>query len=192
MALFTEAALRNLSTQHRSAQMFKSADTILREAATTSAMSFEVFLSHSFNDAELILGIVAAFKQQGLRVYVDWIVDAQMDRSRVTSATAERLRQRMRQSASLVYAHSLQSGSSKWMPWELGYFDGFRSAVAILPVAQTTQEGFAGQEYLGLYPYIDITTTTLWVNRGVAPTRLFRGDKGFKRFSEWLAEQGSA
>jgi len=192
MALFTEAALRNLATQHRSAQMFKSADTILREAATTSAMSFEVFLSHSFNDAELILGIVAALKQHGLRVYVDWIVDAQMDRSRVTSETAERLRQRMRQSASLVYAHSLQSGSSKWMPWELGYFDGFRSAVAILPVAQTTQESFAGQEYLGLYPYIDITTTTLWVNRGVAPTRLFRGDAGFKRFSEWLAEQRSA
>src|SRR6266581_3241453 len=185
MALFTEAALRNLATQHRSAQMFKSADTILREAATTSAMSFEVFLSHSFNDAELILGIVAALKQHGLRVYVDWIVDAQMDRSRVTSETAERLRQRMRQSASLVYAHSLQSGSSKWMPWELGYFDGFRSAVAILPVAQTTQESFAGPEYLGLYPYIDITTTTLWVNRGVAPTRLFRGDAGFKRFSEW-------
>lgn len=126
MSLFTEAGLRTLSTQYRSARVFKSADTILREAATTSDKSFDVFLSHSIRDAEVVLGVVAALTQQGLNVYVDWIVDPLMDRSRVTPETAERLRQRMRQSSSLIYAHSNQSGTSKWMPWELGYFDGFR------------------------------------------------------------------
>lgn len=189
MALLTESALRSLATEYRSTRVLKSADTLLREAAMTPETSFDVFLSHSVKDADVILGIVAALKQQGLKVYVDWIVDSQMDRSRVTPETAERLRQRMRQSASLVYAHSNQSGSSKWMPWELGYFDGFRSAVAILPVAQTTQESFAGQEYLGLYPYIDGSGLTLWVNRGVAPERLFRGPTGYKQFGEWLREQ---
>jgi hypothetical protein len=167
----------------------KSADTLLREAATTADTSFDVFLSHSVKDADVILGIVAVLKQQGLKVYVDWIVDPQMDRSRVTPETAERLRRRMRQSASLIYAHSYQSGSSKWMPWELGYFDGFRSAVAVLPIAQTTQESFAGQEYLGLYPYIDGSGLTLWVNRGAAPERLFHGPTGYKQFGEWLRDQ---
>lgn len=189
MALFTESNLRRFATQYRTDQMFKSADSILREAASTSATSFDVFLSHSFNDAELILGIARALNQHGLRVYVDWIVDAQMDRSRVTPATAERLRQRMRQSASLVYAHSVQSGASKWMPWELGYFDGFRSAVAILPVVQADEQSFVGQEYLGLYPYVDVTAGTLWVNRGAAPNRLFQGEAAFKSFVTWLAEQ---
>lgn len=75
------------------------------------------------------------------------------------------------------------------MPWELGYFDGFRSAVAILPIAQTTQETFNGQEYLGLYPYIDGSATSLWVNRGSAPQRLFRGESSYKGFREWFAEQ---
>jgi hypothetical protein len=193
MALITESALRNLATEYRTTRVFKSADTILREAATTAETNFDVFLSHSVKDADVILGIVAALKQQGLKVYVDWIVDPQMDRSRVTPETAERLRQRMRQSASLIiYAHSNQSGSSKWMPWELGYFDGFRSAVAVLPIAQTTQESFAGQEYLGLYPYIDGSGLTLWVNRGAAPPRLFRGQANYKHFREWLAEQRAA
>jgi hypothetical protein len=192
MALLTESVLRSLATQYRSARVFKSADTLLREAAATLETSFDVFLSHSVKDADVILGIVAALRQQSLKVYVDWIVDPQMDRSRVTPETAERLRQRMRQSASLVYAHSNQSGSSKWMPWELGYFDGFRSAVAVLPIAQTTEESFAGQEYLGLYPYIDGSGLTLWVNRGAAPPRLFRGQAGYKQFREWLAEQRAA
>lgn len=93
------------------------------------------------------------------------------------------------QSSALIYAHSNQSGSSKWMPWELGYFDGFRSAVAILPIAQTNEDSFTGQEYLGLYPYVDGSGMTLWVNRGSAPERLFRGPIGYKQFTEWLREQ---
>lgn len=192
MALLTEVVLRNLATEYLATRVFKSADTILREAAATRETSFDVFLSHSVKDADVILGIVAALNKQGLKVYVDWMVDPQMDRSRVTPETAERLRQRMRQSASLIYAQSLQSASSKWMPWELGYFDGFRSAVAILPIAQTSQEGFAGQEYLGLYPYIDGSAAVLWVNRGSAPERLFRGPVGYKQFGEWLREQRAA
>lgn len=195
MALLTEAALRSLAAEYRAASVYrvaKSADVLLTEAASTREASFDVFLSHSTKDANVILGVYAALTNQALKVYVDWIVDPQLDRSRVTPETAERLRERMRQSASLVYVHSIQSGSSKWMPWELGYFDGFRSAVAILPVVQTQQEGFAGQEYLGLYPYIDGSGLTLWVNRGTAPSRLFKGQPSYKQFSEWLREQRAA
>ena len=191
MALFTEAVLRSLAIQYRATRLLESADTILREAASTREASFDVFLSHSVKDADVILGVVAAFEKDGFKVYVDWIVDSHMEHSHVTPETAERLRRRMRQCASLVYAHSNESGSSKWMPWELGYFDGFRSAVAILPIVRT-QEGFAGQEYLGLYPYIDGSGAALWVNRGSAPERLFGGAAGYKSFGEWLREQRAA
>jgi hypothetical protein len=38
----------------------------------------------------------------------------------------------------------------------MGYFDGFRPGrVAILPLVKTPGSGFEGQEYLGLYPYIE-------------------------------------
>jgi hypothetical protein len=117
---------------------------------------FDVFLSHSFLDAEIILGVKTLLEAEGLRVYVDWIDDGQLDRSRVTSATAELLRRRMRNSRSLVYATSATSSQSKWMPWELGFFDGYRSGhVAILPLVPTSASGFKGQEYLGLYPYVE-------------------------------------
>ena len=41
------------------------------------------------------------------------------------------------------------------MPWELGYFDGIKSTVAVLPVAKSETNSFNRNEYLGLYPYLD-------------------------------------
>ena len=84
----------------------------------------------------------------------------------------------MRHSQSLVYATSAASSQSKWMPWELGYFDGFRPGfVAILPLVQSTGDDFSGQEYLGLYPYIEdiswaIGRLGLGVSKGTRTARL--------------------
>ena len=165
----------------------RAAEQALAEQARAFSPSkrYDVFLSHSYQDADVILGVKAIIESLGLTVYVDWVDDGGLDRSKVTVKTAEILRVRMRQSSSMVYVHSAQSPDSKWMPWELGYFDGFRSAVAILPIAQTTEESFAGQEYLGLYSYIDGSGAMLWVNRGSAPERLFHGTTGYKQFGEW-------
>ena len=100
----------------------KSAGQVLREEsfAIRSTSTFDVFLSHSYDDAEVILGVKKIMESLGLRVYVDWIDDAGLDRGQVTRTTAAILRMRMRASLSLVYAHSASSGDSNWMPWELG------------------------------------------------------------------------
>lgn len=104
----------------------------------------------------MIAGVKAYLESQGQSVYVDWMDDPQLDRSRVTPATANLLRARMRSSESMLYATSETSPSSKWMPWELGYFDGLRSGrVAILPLVATSNSDFKGQEYLGLYPEVE-------------------------------------
>jgi hypothetical protein len=55
----------------------------------------------------------------------------------------------------------------------IGYFDGFNGKVAIVPIVDTPQSSFTGQEYLGLYPYVDEATATngqlyLWINHGKA------------------------
>jgi hypothetical protein len=57
------------------------------------------------------------------------------------------------------------------MKWELGFFDGLKTKVAILPVLDTPVETneFKGDEYLGLYPFIrknkieGSSKETLWV-----------------------------
>lgn len=199
MALFRPQDLRQFAEDYRLAdwnRFSKSTETMLSEAAAAQKTQtrFDIFLSHSAQDAAVIVGIYALFKKQSLDVYVDWIVDPQLDRAAVTSRTAEQVRGRMRQSKALIYAHSLNSGKSRWMPWELGYFDGFRSAVAILPISETGQGTIAGVEYLSLYPYIDVSGTSIYINRGAAPDRLFGptpvSGYSFKSFREWFTERG--
>jgi hypothetical protein len=133
------------------------AEAELRKSASTAlTTNFDVFLSHSVLDADVIAGVKSLLEARRLTVYVDWIDDPQLDRGRVTPKTAELLRTRMRHCRSLIFATSSSSPNSKWMPWELGYFDGFRPEhVAILPLVKTEGSGFAGQEYLGLYPHLE-------------------------------------
>jgi hypothetical protein len=139
----------------------KSASQILTEDARTfsPARSYDVFLSHAYEDGEIILGVKKIIEGLGLTVYVDWIDDAGLDRGKVTSRTAQLLRERMRTSSCLVYVHSSNATQSVWMPWELGYFDGFKpSYVWILPLVSAYDSEFSGQEYLGLYPPVEKLT----------------------------------
>jgi hypothetical protein len=199
MPLITSAELNRLATEFRASdvsRMTKSADVILLDQSRASATTFDVFLSHSFMDATLILGLLALLTKHGIKTYVDWIVDPQLDRNQVSSATAERVRERMRRCGALLYAHSNNAATSKWMPWELGYFDGFRSTVAIVPIAQVDTETFSGREYLGLYPYIDASNARIWINRGSAPDRIFGSLSStanqFKPLRQWLVERAAA
>lgn len=114
---------------------------------------FDVFLSHCIRDAQAIEGVRNLLVRAGVSVYVDWIDDPLMDRGSVSVKTAATLRTRMQHCESLYFATSNTSPSSKWMPWELGYFDGRRPGyVAILPLVETAGTAFRGQEYLALYP----------------------------------------
>jgi hypothetical protein len=119
--------------------------------------NFDIFLSHSYEDAEVIAGVKALIEKDDLTVYVDWIVDSQADRSQVTAGTAGMLRQRMNHCRFLLYASSSTSPSSRWMPWELGYFDGLNHGnVGVLPIVQSAGNAFNGQEYLSLYPSYEL------------------------------------
>lgn len=53
----------------------------------------------------------------------------------------------------LSYVATSNSTNSKWCPWELGHFDGKKNGrCCILPIMES--QTFQGQEYLGLYPYM--------------------------------------
>lgn len=125
------------------------------KASVSNSDSFDVFLSHSVKDAEIVLGVKSILEAQGLKVYVDWAVDSSVSRDTVSAETAEMLRVRMKQSKSLIYIATGNSTDSKWMPWELGYFDGQSSgSVSIMPILDYESSSFNGQEYLGLYPKV--------------------------------------
>ncbi len=159
MAYFTVGNAREAFARTQSGRTVrKAAREVLRESVARASESqrFDVFLSHCLVDAELIAGVKALLEEQGFSVYVDWIVDRQLDRHNVSRQTADIIRNRMRASESMVFASSDSSPDSKWMPWELGYFDGLRQGrIAVLPLVQSEGGRFEGQEYLGLYPLVE-------------------------------------
>ncbi len=134
----------------------RNAEEALLEENTRLRPSYDIFISHSFRDAEAIYGIKVTIEEMGYKVYVDWINDSHLDRNNVTKDTAELLKDRMRSSHCLFYVTSENANNSRWMPWELGYFDGLKAKVAILPIREdeSVTDTYKGPAYLGLYPYV--------------------------------------
>ncbi len=174
MPLLTEDIVRAAARETRD-RTSKSYRKILEEAAKTPEDRFDIFLSHSIKDAEIVRGTHVILERLGYSVYVDWIVDPELDRAAVSRSTALHLKERMRQCKALLYLSTQNSVESKWMPWELGFFDGFSGGkVAILPVSKINRDDYRGQEYLSVYPYADVATIkgtrkdALWINRSAA------------------------
>ena len=162
---------------------------VLHENRTifSSNYTYDIFLSHSYLDHNSVYAIVDLFNKSGYSVYVDWMVDTQLDRSQVNRTTAETLRHRMGTCRGLAYVSSTNSTNSKWCPWELGYVDGRKNGrCAILPVLDTASSTFTGQEYLSLYPYIDYakdqsnSKMEFWVNDPQDPSH-------YVSLRDWLA-----
>jgi hypothetical protein len=147
--------------------------------------SFDIFLSHSYEDKKGALGIKSIIENHyNHSVYIDWVDDSHLDRSNVSSITAKRIRERMKKCKCLFYATSTNASTSKWMPWEVGLMDGLKNRVAICPFMDVSNtDNFYGQEYLGIYPYITIDTAEgtdtdyLWINKD---------NKTYISFDDWL------
>lgn len=175
--ILTRDFLRSQSRLIYGAAFESVGDQILNENAQMykQTQSFDVFLSHSSLDYNEVLILIDLFNKCGYSVYVDWIFDKQLDRNNVTPQTAQILRTRMKQSRGLSYLATGNASQSKWCPWELGYFDGLsNSRCCILPVLSSAAPTYHGQEYLGLYPYLDYDKV-----------------RNSDRFDFWVQEQNS-
>lgn len=155
MSVFTETAVRARARRAVATHFSKSASTLLNERVEKQASikGFDIFLSHAFDDKELLEGTVLTLEDLGYTVYLDWKNDPQLDRTKVTVATAGLLRQRMRSCRCLLFAVTPEARDSVWMRWELGWKDGENSRVAILPIEGSSTDAWEGQQFLGLYPY---------------------------------------
>lgn len=154
MAFFTKSEARVAAASVRGHRNTKAVLSAALESYNEHD-KFDIFLSHSIDDSELVLGVMTLLQSQGLTVYVDWVIDKQLNRNSVDKDTAAALRGRMKQCRSMMYIATENSSNSKWMPWELGYFDGHKpNLVAILPLLDSQNQSFIGQEYLGLYPVV--------------------------------------
>jgi hypothetical protein len=121
------------------------------------AKHFDVFLSHRYGDKVPVRALRQHIEDDlGYSVYVDWMDSPELDRSKVDQATAESLRITMRQCSCLVFYAGTRARSSRWMPWELGFFDGRHGSRRIAVYSPAEQRALpVHQEYLRLYERID-------------------------------------
>lgn len=177
MALFNLSDLKSdllqKSYNYERESIYESVDTYAKRLLNQSVKTFsayktyDIFLSHSMKDAQGVLEIKKKLESYGMSVYVDWIEDRQLDRSKVTQDNAHIIRERLKNCKSLIYMLTHHSTQSSWVQWELGLGDGQKNGkVAILPVltGDEINPNFYKQEYLGLYPYIDYAGSSIYVN----------------------------
>lgn len=172
MALFLEQDIRARYQKECKTRCFSATEALNESCKFQDSKSqFDIFLSHSSKDQELVLGLSYILQDFGYSVYVDWS-DLSLDPNNVTPQTADILRKRMAQCNSLIYAFSENASNSKWMPWELGYFDALKHRVAVLPISKTAKSAFKGSEFVGLYYHIQIArikgggSDAIWVHDG--------------------------
>src|SRR5450759_5060060 len=89
--------LEYLSESQFSTRVFSQLNkAISNQEIQSQTKTFDIFLSHSSKDAELVEGLKLELEDKGFSVYVDWIEDSQLDRNKVTKDTALLLKSRMR------------------------------------------------------------------------------------------------
>ena len=104
MSLLTTSAVR-APTQQGVPYNFSAASILTeRLQKQASAEGHDIFLSHAFDDNELILGVALTLEDLGYTVYLDWRDDPSLDRKNVNQVTGLR-----------------------WVPWVLGFKDGHNS-----------------------------------------------------------------
>lgn len=144
---FTRSQVRsftdNLSLQER---------TNIRKRAEERSPSGTAFLSHSSKDQDILPGIIQILENHGATVYIDKKDPSLLPYT--SKDTAFTLKNRIGQSKKFVLLATENSKDSRWVPWELGVADGYKSFdnIAIFPVLEDTMnDSWTNWEYLGLY-----------------------------------------
>ncbi len=159
MAFITRAQIKlyERGSSH-SAENVASAQAVAFNSASAQAT---VFLSHSSKDRELIMPAIAFLRSHGVSVYVDWMDGGMPDV--VSSVTANRIKEKIREQRKFLIILTENSKGSRWVPWELGIADIVKGMnhIAILPVSENGS--FDQNEYMRIYPKIEIINNIWWV-----------------------------
>lgn len=154
MAYLREYNIRSRA-RRRAASEGISIDDAVNRAAQDQRPHYDIFLSQTIREAEIVLGVYDYLTEKGFIVFCDWVDSPEADRSEVTPSNAAFIREAMNTSDTLLFLDTESADQSLWMCWELGWFDGRRGRVGILPVLSEGTRFYRGREFLGLYPYVE-------------------------------------
>ena len=126
----------------------RKSERIVEEARLAGKQT--AFLSHSHKDAELAKGLQGFLQAQGWKVYIDW-EDTSMPQQ-PNRETARKIKDRIKRLDWFLYLATVNSASSRWCPWEIGYADGAKGIdqIVVIPTRDSAGRNY-GNEYLDLY-----------------------------------------
>jgi hypothetical protein len=132
----------------------------------------DVFISHKVEDLERARSLQRRVQSWQFTCYIDGD-DTELHEVQSPRALADRIRDNLRTCRCLIFAFSTRSKRSRWMPWELGFFDGRWGSkqiglfdldqIASDPQGDTKPyrsevETLSLQEYLDLYSGLTLKT----------------------------------
>lgn len=152
MSFLVEGVVRARGRQTAAATGL-SARNLLKARARVEKPRYDVFLSQALKDEDLVLGVHSILTEDlGLSVFCDWIEAGRSDHSGTTPDDAAYIRQKMLASSGLIFIDSEHAADSNWMSWEIGWFDGAKGRVCVLPLVPDADGQYRLRQYLGLYP----------------------------------------
>ncbi|OUS06315.1 hypothetical protein A9Q96_10100 [Rhodobacterales bacterium 52_120_T64] len=154
MAFLRDSDIR-ARAQNRAKREGVTIEEAMRRASQRRHSRYDIFLSQTIRDAEVVLGVYDYLIDKGFIVFCDWIDAPDSDQNEVTPANAAFIRKTMNTCDTLLFLDTETADQSLWMCWELGWFDGRRGPVGILPILKSGESFYRGREFLGLYPYVE-------------------------------------
>lgn len=120
---------------------------------------YDLFISHSSFDSELLLSLKSVLNHSNVNVYVDWVSDSNALKRELTNVnTANTIIERLKSSKALLYIHTQASQNSKWTPWELGFFHALKGKICIY-----NPDNIEKAPYLDIYPIVVLEEGKLFV-----------------------------
>lgn len=137
--------------------------------------TYDLFISHSSSDSDLILKWKAILNSFGLNVYIDWVSDRNALKRELTNiSTAKTIIERLKSSKALLYINTDSSFQSQWTPWELGYFHALKGNRICVYTPKDTPK----PAYIDIYPSVTLVGDILMVET----------EGGCISLNDWLIE----
>lgn len=96
---------------------------LIEKNSVQNKKTYDVFISHSSKDSNIVKAIIRSLNKHGLNNYCDWTSDREfLKRELVSDYTKVVLQKRMEQSKSLLFLRTENSIASDWVKFELDYY----------------------------------------------------------------------
>lgn len=116
-----------------------------------------IFISHKHDEQSYVYRLKSLLDNYGFTGYVDWEDDNMPKKT--SGETASKLKTKIEKSSKFILIATNAAINSKWCNWEIGYADAHKyiDHIALFSLIKNNEE-YTGEEYLRIYPSIQITS----------------------------------